>query len=133
MSLPFAAARWADEPLRAQERLMSDLAINGPLGLRRFRLEKTCDESVGHEHNYDHVTLVHRGRLKVLYRYVKEGQEIVGETREYEAGEFFTVKASVRHTLKALEPDTEYFCIFSHRDLDGVVLQQYRGNDRAYE
>jgi quercetin dioxygenase-like cupin family protein len=111
---------------------MSDLAIIGPLGVRRFHLEKVCETNEGHKHNYDHVTLVIRGRIKVQYRYEKDGQVVEGETKEFGPGEHLVVKAEVFHTIKALEPDTVYNCVFSHRDFDGLVTQTYVGNDRAY-
>ena len=111
---------------------MSELTVRGPVGVRRFHLAKTCQTNEGHKHNYDHVTIVIRGRVKVRYSYDHDGQRIDGESREFGAGEDFVVKAQVYHEVKALEPDTVYLCVFSHRDFDGVVSQQYTGNDLAY-
>ena len=111
---------------------MADLAIVGPIGVRRFTLEKVCESHEGHSHNYDHTTIVIRGRVKVAYRYERDGQLIDGETREYAAGEYFVCLAKVHHTIKALEDDTAYVCIFSHRDFDGIVVQAYVGNAAAY-
>lgn len=100
------------------------LNIVGPIGVRQFVLEEKCQESEGHEHNYDHTTFVHRGRLRVTM-----GERV----NEYAAGEFVVIPAGMRHTLKALEPNTVYYCIFSHRDFDGLVTQRYIGNVRAYD
>jgi quercetin dioxygenase-like cupin family protein len=111
---------------------MSAAVIVGPIGIRRFTLDSVCQESVGHEHNYDHVTIVISGRIRVKYRYVQDGKEIEGESREFGPGDPVTIKANVRHTIKALAPNTVYLCIFSHRDFEGLVTQTYVGNHEAY-
>lgn len=108
------------------------LAIIGPIGARKFTLEKKCELNEGHQHNYDHVTIVIRGRVLVKYSYEDAGQKIEGESREFEAGEIITIKANVSHTIKALEDNSQYLCVFSHRDFDGLVTQKYAGNERSY-
>ena len=114
---------------------MSDLALIGPVGIRSFTLEKACEANHGHEHNYDHTTIVIRGRLKVLYAYEKDGQTIEGESEEFGQGETIHIRAKVRHTLIALEANTMYMCVFSHRDFNGVVVETYNAacSDKAYE
>lgn len=111
---------------------MTDLSIIGPIGVRKFELAEVCESNAGHQHNYDHVTIVVRGRIKVIYRYEQGGQVVEGESREFGAGETVTIKANVHHTVKSLEANTLYLCVFSHRDFDGQVIQSYRGNDAAY-
>lgn len=111
---------------------MSDVAIIGPVGIRQMHLEKTCEAHVGHEHNYDHTTIVIRGRIKVLYRYVRDGEEIEGESDEFGPGETIHIRAKVRHTIKALEDGSLWYCVFSHRDFGGLVTQEYIGNQAAY-
>lgn len=110
----------------------ASLNVVGPVGLRQFHLEKVCEANAGHEHNYDHTTIVIRGRIRVQYSYVKDGKTVTGESKEFGQGESFVVLANVRHTIKALEPDTIYTCVFSHRDFDGLITQNYTGNPRAY-
>lgn len=111
---------------------MSDVLIRGPVGMRKFQLDKACDSNQGHEHNYDHVTLVLKGRVKVEYSWTENGKLIEGESREFSAGEDIIIKAKVRHNIIALEDGVLYTCIFSHRDFDGVVCQTYTGNQAAY-
>src|SRR5262245_57708947 len=105
-----------------------DLAIirDGPVGYRKFTLEKVCEANEGHKHNYDHVTIVIRGRIKVLYRYKQDGKLVEGESKEFGPGEVVTIKAEVHHTIKSLEPNSQYLCVFSHRDFDGLVTQSYQ-------
>jgi quercetin dioxygenase-like cupin family protein len=96
-------------------------------------LGKACESHKGHEHNYDHTTIVIRGRIKVCYEYEKDGQTVSGESGEFGPGEDVFIRAKVRHTIKALEDNTVYMCIFSHRDFDGVVVETYVGNQSAYD
>lgn len=112
--------------------MVSDLVVIGPLAVRRFVLEKVCESHSRHCHPYDHVTLVIRGCVKVSYKYTENGQVVEGESREFRAEEMIHIKAGVEHEVKGLEPDTKYVCIFPHRDLDGMVVQDYIGNDKAY-
>lgn len=105
--------------------------VLGPVGMRRFVLERKCQEDKGHTHNYDHVTFVQRGRVKVFY--IKPGEDTEYESREFPAGSIFLVKAHVHHRIKAMEPNTAYACVFTHRDFDeGEVVQEYNGNPEAY-
>lgn len=110
------------------------LALVGPLGIRRELLEKTCQEAVGHEHNYDHTTIVIRGRLQITFHQLQAtGEWVAVSVREYEQGSAIPILATVRHTIKALEDNTQYMCVFSHRDFDGLVTQNYVGNSTAYD
>lgn len=114
---------------------MSELAIIGPVGIRPTHLAKACEANVGHEHNYDHTTIVIRGRVKVLYRYMQDGREVDGESVEFGQGETIHIRAKVRHTITALTDNVLYYCVFSHRDFEGVVCERYEAamNQAAYE
>lgn len=103
---------------------MSDqVAITGPVGYREFVLDKACDSHRGHVHHYDHATFIHRGRVRI---------EAGDTAREYAAGQWVDIPANLSHTIVALEDHTVYFCIFSHRDFDGIVAQAFTGNEEAY-
>lgn len=111
---------------------MSSVKVVGPVGIREFHLETPCEAHEGHTHNYDHATIVISGRVKVSYGFEKDGRRVVGESREFGPGECIAIKADVHHTVKALEPDTRYLCVFAHRDFGGLVSQSYVGNPKAY-
>lgn len=111
---------------------MSHEVLEGPIFRRMYQLDRACESKQGHKHNYDHVTLVLRGRLKVLYSYEKDGKTVEGEAGEFGQGESVTILKHVHHTLIALEDNTIYVCVFSHRDFDGVVVERYVGNTEAY-
>lgn len=94
--------------------------IIGPLTIRRFQLNHVCESHVGHEHEYDHDTIVIRGRVQVT-------ENGVLHTHTYGPGAVIFIAAGRSHTIKALEP-SEYLCVFSHRDFDGRVSQRYLGH-----
>jgi quercetin dioxygenase-like cupin family protein len=75
--------------------------------------------------------MVLRGSIRVSYSYTENGQQVEG-SHDYAIGESVVIKATVEHTIKALEPNSMYACVFSHRDFDGQVAQVYMGNDEAY-
>jgi hypothetical protein len=117
---------------------LSDLAKTGPVGYRQGVLQKTCEVFVEHLHNYDHATFIHRGRvLVVASREVidDDGTKRLVEVnrREYAAGEFVAIPANLIHNIKALEDNTVFFCLFSHRDFEGLCSQAYVGNAAAYQ
>lgn len=107
------------------------IAINGNIGRRRHVLEKTCQESIGHEHNYDHSTIVVNGGIKVTIRESLDGP-IISERDYLPGSDLVFIAAKKFHTIKALFDNTVYFCLFSHRDFNGIVSQEYLGNTQAY-
>lgn len=113
---------------------MSGLEIVGPVGIRRHHLAAICEESHGHTHNYDHTTIVLSGRIRLTREKLIDGVWIAALPEEYDRGEAFEVPANYRHTIKALEPNSEWMCVFSHRDFGGLVTQRYtHGNVAAYQ
>jgi quercetin dioxygenase-like cupin family protein len=100
-----------------------DASIIGPIAARRFVIEKKCEVNEQHEHNYDHATIVCRGAIKVVTN--------EGASRRYECGEAVSIPAGKKHGIKALEDNTVYLCVFSHRDFDGLVTEKYIGNQKA--
>ncbi len=105
------------------------LVLSGPVGFRRFHLERKCDTANIHEHNYDHSLLVLKGR--VLVTVYDQFQNAVW-SQEYGWGERCPVAAGTVHMVKSLEDEAVFDCEFSHRDFDGIVSQRYVGNQLAY-
>ncbi len=102
--------------------------ILGPVGVREFETQ-ICQAYQGHLHEHDHTTFVMRGAVQVFYR--REGEE-ERESRVYAAPARFAVLKGVYHRIVALEEGTVYWCVFSHRDLDGLIVEEYAGVDMAY-
>jgi quercetin dioxygenase-like cupin family protein len=103
------------------------VAINlGPVAYRLFTLARTCDENVGHTHHFDHITVVQAGGV-ILFK-KKPGKTAEKESGPYKPGDFFLVLAGEEHRLKATQPNTRYACLFTHRDFDDAVVQEYGPN-----
>ena len=102
----------------------------GPVGIREMELPRQCQQNEGHLHNHDHTTFVMAGAVQVYYR--REGETQEHQSIVYRAPARFAVLARVYHRIVALEPNTVYWCVFSHRDAEGLVVEEYLGNDAAY-
>jgi quercetin dioxygenase-like cupin family protein len=63
----------------------------------------------GHEHTFDHLTLLASGKLSV---------EANGETTEYVAPTMIYINATVEHKLTSLMPNTVAYCIHGLRDTE---------------
>ncbi len=105
-----------------------EISSTGPIAHRRFTLDKKCHSNINHKHNYDHTTIVINGRIEITVE-KEDGSE---SKKEFIAGELFEVPAEQSHTIKALEDNSVYLCVFSHRDFKGLVTQKYIGNNGAY-
>jgi hypothetical protein len=94
-----------------------ELGFFGNIWVRQNVLEKAGDGLGGHTHNFDHVSLVTKGSVKV---------EVEGsEPKEFKAPTFIVIRKDYKHKFTALEDDTNYYCVFALRDLDGNVMEIY--------
>jgi hypothetical protein len=105
-----------------------------------FPANLTC-----HAHNFDHVTYVRRGRVRVrCYRAMvnADGTPTLGNDgsparflhreREVGVGERLLIEAADWHEFEALELYCALDCIFAHRDPQShEVVQGYNGWDDA--
>lgn len=101
----------------------TDIMVQGNLGIRQFSSERKCENSGIHKHNYDHMTMCISGWVLVTTG---------DKTKELSPGAYCHVEAGIEHSVKALEDKSMWYCIFSHRDFDGMVSQSYVGNQSAY-
>lgn len=102
--------------------------VSGNVFIRRNRLPATGDAVNGHKHNFDHTTIVFKGAVHV--RAVKPDGTVL--ERDFEAPAHFLVKADVEHEITATEPNTEFWCVYSHRTPQGRIVQEYDGWTPAY-
>lgn len=92
-----------------------ELGYFGNIWVRQHVFEKMGESHGGHEHKFDHVTLLTSGKVQV---------EIEGkESKEFTAPTFIVIRKEKRHTIKSLEDGTVYYCVFALRDLDGEVME----------
>jgi quercetin dioxygenase-like cupin family protein len=102
--------------------------VSGNIFIRPNKLETAGAKIDGHKHNFDHTTIVFTGRVHV--RATLEN----GTVREgdFAAGSHFLVRANVEHEITALDDNTVFWCVYSHRDPQGRVSQVYEGWEAAY-
>lgn len=79
------------------------------LWLRQMYFEKAGDANEGHIHNYDHMTLLAHGSVKV---------HVEGNTSEFKAPQMIFIKAGKRHFIEAIEDGTIAYCVHALRDKD---------------
>jgi quercetin dioxygenase-like cupin family protein len=69
---------------------------------------------MGHTHQFDHLTLLAKGKLKVT---------VEGTVSEFTAPHMIYIHKDKRHELQALTDDTVAYCIHALRDKDtGDIL-----------
>lgn len=79
------------------------------LWLRQMVFKNKGDANEGHEHNYDHVTLLTNGSVRV---------NVEGNISEFKAPQIIYIKQGKSHFIEALEDNTIAFCVHALRDKD---------------
>jgi hypothetical protein len=96
--------------------MLAELGYFGNIWVRQHTIEKAGDHRPGHEHHFDHVTFIGRGKVLV---------EVDGyKPKEFEAPTFVTIKKDKKHQITALTDDVLYYCVFALRDENGEVLEE---------
>lgn len=79
--------------------------------VRMMHFKHAGDVEQGHEHPFDHVSMLARGKIKI---------SVDGVTKEFEAPQMIFIGKEKTHELVALEDDTTVLCIHAIRDGDAV-------------
>lgn len=100
--------------------------------IREMYFEKAGDQIVTHQHNFDHVTYVPQGALRIEKTDGINGPVI--KSVEVRAGRrnWILIRAGVCHRVTALEDDSVGHCTFAHRTPQGEVTQTYDGWEAAH-
>jgi hypothetical protein len=94
-----------------------ELGFFGNIWVRQNVLQKAGERFGGHKHEFDHVSLLTKGRVMV---------EVEGyEPKEFTAPTFIIIKKEYAHDFVALEDDVNWYCVFALRDLDGEVVEVF--------
>lgn len=94
-----------------------DMGFFGNIWVRQNILEKAGQACEGHKHAFDHVSLLTSGAVEV---------EIEGyPARQFKAPTFVIIRKEHEHKFTALEDNTNWYCVFALRDLDGNVSDLY--------
>lgn len=83
------------------------------LFVRQMSFAKAGDAEQGHAHQFDHMTLLAKGKLSV---------RINDEVTEFTAPQIIYIKATLRHELVALSDNTVAYCIHALREDTGDIL-----------
>ena len=101
--------------------------------VRRTFLDDVGDVIDGHTHHFAHTTYLPRGAVHIVG---KRDGVVVKEGDFYAAKEgsppMALILPDVEHTITALEPNTIIDCIYSHRDAQGRVVQEFNGFTEHY-
>jgi hypothetical protein len=103
---------------------LHELGYFGNIWVRQNLLERAGEIHEGHKHNFDHVSLLARGKVRVAVADY--------EPKEFTAPTFIVIKKEYYHTFEALEDNTLWYCVFALRDIDGEVTDFYSGDNTSY-
>lgn len=78
---------------------------------RMMHFHKAGDVEHYHKHQFDHLTLLAKGKLRVT---------VEDTVREFTAPTMIYIRKDKRHEMVALVDDTVAYCIHALRDGDGV-------------
>lgn len=101
---------------------------SGNIYIRQNLLARAGDKLNGHQHEFDHTTLFMSGEFELTAR--KDGVVIAQE--KIIAPDIRLILASVVHEIVALVDDSAFWCVYSHRDAQGNVIQTCEGYTAAY-
>lgn len=101
---------------------------SGNIFIRPNQMANAGDLVQGHTHTFDHTTIVFTGAVHV--KATKPDGTVV--ERDFYAPSHFLVLADVVHEITALVPNTEFWCVYSHRTAQGDVVQEVTGWLGAY-
>lgn len=97
--------------------------ISGNVFIRPNTLQYKGDAVDGHKHNFDHTTIVFKGSVHVKAK-LPDGREI---EQDFAAPGHFLVLKGVEHEITALEDNTVFWCVYSHRNAQGDVVEDNIG------
>jgi dTDP-4-dehydrorhamnose 3,5-epimerase-like enzyme len=78
---------------------------------RQMHFQSAGDVEIGHKHQFDHLTLLASGSLRVI---------VGNKATTFKSPHMIYIRKDVIHELIALEDNTVCYCIHALRDGDGV-------------
>ena len=92
-----------------------ELGYFGNIWVKQNVLEFAGEAFEGHEHKFDHVTLLVSGKVSVQIQ--------DNLPKEFTAPTFIVIRKEHQHKITALEDKTIYYCVYALRDLDGNAME----------
>lgn len=104
--------------------------VSGNIFIRPNLMAKAGDMVEGHDHTFDHTTIVFRGSFLLRK---KDADGVILDERTLTAPCSVLVLKDVWHEFTALEDHSEFWCVYAHRDpQSGEVVQDQNGYYGAY-
>lgn len=101
---------------------------SGNIFIRPNVLNKIGAKVDGHTHTFDHTSIVFKGAVHVKAT-LPNGTVI---ERDFKAPAHFLVLKDVIHQITATEDETEFWCVYAHRNPQGDVVQENAGWGASY-
>jgi quercetin dioxygenase-like cupin family protein len=102
---------------------------SGNIFIRPNTLAKAGDQVQGHAHAFDHTTIAFKGSIRVR----RTRTDGAVDTVDLVAPAHCLIVAGVEHEITALEDDTVFWCVYSHREPQGDIVQDVTGWAEAYQ
>ena len=100
-----------------------NLGYIGNVWVRMNYLEKAGEIAGGHTHDFDHVSLLCRGKVRV---------EIKGfPPKEFTAPTFIVIKKQYNHNFVALTDDVLWYCVFSMQAMEDLNVGDIYGAENS--
>jgi hypothetical protein len=104
--------------------------VSGNIYIRPCLLSKKGDSVQGHEHNFDHTTIFFSGSFHV--KTYDPGTDTRQEM-DFTAPDFMLIKKHVHHEIiSTSEGESIFWCVYSHRDPNGEVVQEFNHRQESY-
>ena len=98
----------------------------------RENLGNQGDVVDGHSHNFDHCTMCMRGAIRVKRK--DTGRTVVLRAASGDSlvrRSALLIEAGVEHEIEFLEDGSVFWCVYSHRNPQGEIVQTYTGWEAA--
>lgn len=100
--------------------------VSGSIFIRRVRLTKDGKPMDGHNHKFDHTTIIFIGAVRIKQRWYRDGQMFTKE-EDFTAPAHAFIDKNIDHEITALSDRAEFWCVYSHRDAQGNVVLENKG------
>lgn len=98
----------------------NQIGYYGSTFIRIHKMPSAGDVHEGHQHNFDHVSIVAQGGIRVRWRKYKDGNPndellAMGE-KEFMAPTFAIIDKELWHEVTAIEDGTVWMCVYALPD-----------------
>jgi hypothetical protein len=105
---------------------------SGNIMMRPMFFEYAGEVMEGHHHNFDHTTVVFAGSA-LIERLSDDGVvERAVTVKADSKHNWVLIKAKSYHRITALEDNTRVHCIYSHRNPQAEIVEEYDGWAESY-